>query len=59
VPIRRKNMKSFVTILALGLGLAFTVPAFAGGGAPPTTKADCEKAGMKWNDSSGKCEGSK
>jgi hypothetical protein len=50
-------MKSFISILALGLGLAFTVPAFAGGGAPPTNKADCEKAGMKWNDSSGKCEG--
>jgi hypothetical protein len=50
-------MKSFISILALGLGLAFTVPAFAGGGAPPTNKADCEKAGMKWNASSGKCEG--
>ena len=49
-------MKSFVTILPLSLGLVFAAPAFAGGGAPPTTKADCEKAKMKWNDSSGKCE---
>jgi hypothetical protein len=50
-------MKGLVSSLALGLVVAFTAPAFAGGGAPPTTKADCEKAGMKWNDSSGKCEG--
>ena len=48
-------MKGFVTILALGLGLAFTVPAFAGGGAPPTTKADCEKAGKVWDDAGKKC----
>jgi hypothetical protein len=56
--MERNTMKELVSTLALVLVVAFTAPAFAGGGAPPTTKADCEKAGMKWNDSSGKCEGS-
>ena len=42
-------MKAFVTILALGLGLSFAVPAFAGAGSNPTNKADCEKAGKSWD----------
>jgi hypothetical protein len=48
-------MKGLISILALSLVVAFTAPAFAVG-APPTTKQDCEKAKMKWNDSTGKCE---
>ena len=52
-------MKGLVSILALSLLMAFTAPAFAGGGTPPETKADCEKAGMKWNDSTSKCEPAK
>jgi hypothetical protein len=46
-------MKNIVSmIVALGLAVAFTAPAFA----VPTTKADCEKAGMKWNATTNKCE---
>ena len=52
-------MKGLVSIITLALAVAFTAPAFAGGGAPPTTKLDCEKAKMKWDDSTGKCEEAK
>jgi hypothetical protein len=38
-------MKTVISIIALSLAMAFTVPAFAGGGSMPTDKADCEKAG--------------
>ena len=38
------------TLIALGLAAA---PALAGDA--PKTKADCEKAGMKWDDSSQTC----
>jgi hypothetical protein len=55
--MERNTMKGLVSILVLGLVLAFTAPAFAGAGTPPETKADCEKAGMKWNDTTNKCEG--
>jgi hypothetical protein len=48
------SMKSFVSIIvALGLAVAFTAPAFAAD--PPATKADCEKAKMKWDDTAKKC----
>jgi hypothetical protein len=46
-------MKTFVTlIVALGLAAGATAPAFA---AAPKTKADCEKAHMKWDDAMKKC----
>ena len=46
-------MKSLVSmIVALGIAVAFTAPTFA---AAPTTKADCEKAKMKWDDTAKKC----
>ena len=38
------------TLVALGIAAA---PALAGGA--PKTKADCEKAGMKWDDTSQSC----
>ena len=48
-------MKTLVsTIVALSLAVAFTAPAFAADKAP-TTKADCEKAKMKWDDAAKKC----
>ena len=47
-------MKSVVSmIVALGLAVAFTAPAFSAD--TPTTKADCQKAGMKWDDAAKKC----
>jgi hypothetical protein len=50
-------MKKPVSMLvALGLAVAFTVPAFAAApGAQPLTKIDCKKAGLKWNDQSNVC----
>ena len=48
-------MRSLVSIIALALAVAFAAPAFAGPAAP-TTKADCEKSGMKWNATANKCE---
>jgi hypothetical protein len=58
-PSRRRSMKSLVsTIVALGLAVAFTGTAFASGpqrSSPPDNKADCEKAHMKWDDTSKKC----
>jgi len=49
-------MKSLVSmIVALGLAVAFTAPAFAGPGSLPTNKADCEKAGKMWDDAGKKC----
>ena len=48
-------MKSLVSmIVALGIAVAFTAPTFAADKAP-TTKADCEKAKMKWDDAAKKC----
>ena len=49
-------MKSLVSmIVALGLAVAFTAPAFAGPGSLPTNKNDCEKAGKMWDDANKKC----
>jgi hypothetical protein len=52
----RNAMRSFVTILALAIAVAFTAPAFAGPGSTITNKEDCEKAGKVWNDADKKCE---
>ena len=47
-------MKSVVSmIVALGLAVSFTAPAFSAD--KPMTKADCEKAGKKWDDKAKKC----
>ena len=48
-------MKTLISIVTLSLALALTPPAFAGGGSMPTNKADCEKAGKKWDDAGSKC----
>jgi ABC-type proline/glycine betaine transport system substrate-binding protein len=46
-------MKTFITLaVALGIAAGATAPAFA---AEPKSKADCEKAHMKWDDSAKKC----
>ena len=47
-------MKSLVTMLvALGLAISFVAPTFAADA--PANKADCEKAGMKWDDATKTC----
>jgi hypothetical protein len=49
-------MKSLVSMLvAFGLAVAFTAPAFAGPGSLPTNKKDCEAAGKVWDDANKKC----
>jgi hypothetical protein len=49
-----RPMKKFVMmIVALGLAAAFAGPTFAADA--PKTKADCEKAKMKWDDTTKKC----
>ena len=47
-------MKRVLSLVALGLAMAFAAPAIAED--EPTTKADCEKMdGMMWDEASGKC----
>ena len=50
-------MKVLVSLLALGLAVVFTAPAFAADApAVPMTKADCDKTkDMKWNDATKAC----
>jgi hypothetical protein len=52
-------MKTLVTmIVALGLAVGFVAPSFAAD-KTPTTKADCEKAKMKWDDATKTCSKAK
>ena len=45
-------MKSILALVALGLAVAFTVPAFA----DAHTKADCDKKqGYEWDEDAKKC----
>jgi len=49
------SMTKLVPVLvALGLAVAFIAPASAAD-KTPTTKADCEKAHMKWDAAAKKC----
>jgi hypothetical protein len=51
--VRRNAMKTAIMLaVALGIAAGATAPAFA---ANPKTKADCEKAHMKWDDAAKKC----
>jgi hypothetical protein len=53
--VRRITMKSIVSmIVALGLAVAFTAPAFAGI-LDAKNKAECEKAGGVWVEKDNKC----
>jgi hypothetical protein len=38
--------------------LVFAAPAFALDGAQPLTRADCEKAGLAWDENANVCGGS-
>ena len=52
----RNAMNGPVLIIVLVLAVAFTAPAFAvEAGHQPLTKADCKKAGMKWDDRANVC----
>ena len=48
-------MKGLISILALAIGLAFTLPAFAGDVATAKTEADCKKAGGMWDAATNTC----
>jgi hypothetical protein len=48
-------MKTFVSIITLGLAVAFAAPAFAADKAP-TSKSACEKAHMTWDATAKKCK---
>jgi len=45
-------MRTLVSIITLGLAIAFTAPVYA---AAPTSKAACERAHMTWDASAKKC----
>ena len=47
------SAKVLSTAIIAGLLVAFTAPAFAAD--EPTTKADCEQQGLKWDEATGKC----
>jgi hypothetical protein len=53
-PQEEKQMKTLISMLALGLLVAFSAPAFAGTKAPKT-EADCTKAKMHWDAATKKC----
>ena len=47
-----------LALMIVGTSLAMIVPAFAVETTPqPLTRADCEKAGMHWNDDANVCGG--
>ena len=52
-------MKFLISIVALTLALAVNGPAFAGDATIPKTKAECEKAGGRWDAAGDKCIGAK
>ena len=48
--------KAVAAVVALGLALAFTAPAFAAGDVTKAkTEADCTKAGGTWDAKAKKC----
>jgi hypothetical protein len=48
-------MKTLVSIITLGLAVAFAAPAFAADKAP-ASKSACEKAHMTWDATAKKCK---
>ena len=50
--------KVIAVIVSLGLTVAFAAPVIAADKVP-TTKADCEKAKMKWDDATKTCSKAK
>jgi hypothetical protein len=48
--------KVVAAVLALGLAVAFTAPAFAADVSKAKTEADCTKAGGVWDAQAKKCK---
>ena len=48
-------MNTLVSMITLGLAIAFAAPAYSAEKAP-TSKAACEKAHMTWDGSAKKCK---
>jgi hypothetical protein len=48
-------VKTFISMLAVGLALAFTGPAFAADVTKAKTEADCHKAGGMWDAKTKTC----
>ena len=48
-------MKTLISIFAVALALAFTVPAFAGDVTAAKTEADCKAAGGMWDAATKTC----
>jgi hypothetical protein len=51
-------VKVLTAIGGLTVTLVFAAPAFAMDGAQPLTRADCEKAGLVWDENANVCGGS-
>ena len=55
---REKNvLKTFISIFAATLALAFTVPAFAGDAAAKKAEEQCQKDNGNWDAKSKTCSG--
>jgi hypothetical protein len=49
-------MKGLLSIVTLSVGIAFTVPAFAGDVSTAKTEDECQTAGGVWNADTATCE---
>jgi hypothetical protein len=49
-------MKGLLSIVALAVGITFTVPAFAGDVSTAKTEDECQTAGGVWNADTATCE---
>ena len=51
-------MRAPMLIIAFGAAFGIIAPAISAENTPqPLTRADCEKAGMQWNDNANACSG--
>ena len=51
-------MRAPMLMIAFGAAFGIIAPAFSAENTPqPLTRADCEKAGMHWNDNANVCGG--
>jgi hypothetical protein len=50
-------MQGSIYAIGLTVSLAFAAPAFAAQEAQPLTRADCEQAGLAWDENANVCGG--